>query len=40
MFYLGLAFSVLWLVNFVYVFILDRQTRDISRRLDARSTGS
>ena len=40
MFYLGFAFSVLWLINFVYLFILDRQTKDIARRLDARTTGS
>ena len=36
MFYLGLAFTVLWLVNFAYMFMLDRQTKDIARRLDAR----
>lgn len=37
MVYLCLAFSILWLVNFVYLFILDRQTKDIRKRLDARS---
>lgn len=40
MFYLGLAFSVLWLCNFIYLFILDRQTKDIAKRLDARMTDS
>ncbi len=38
MFYLGLAFSVLWLVSFGYLFILDNQTRDLKRRLDARDS--
>ncbi|MDO8303963.1 MAG: CcmD family protein [Sedimentisphaerales bacterium] len=37
MFYLCLAFSVLWVVNFIYLFLLDRQLKDIGRRLDARS---
>ena len=40
MFYLGLAFSLLWLINFVYLFALDRQTKDIGRRLDARAASS
>lgn len=40
MFYLCLAFSLLWLINFVYLFVLDRQVRDISRRLDTRTTNS
>ena len=35
--YLCLAFSVLWGVNFFYLFLLDRQQKDISRRLDARA---
>jgi hypothetical protein len=38
MFYLCLAFSSLWLASFVYLFILDRQIRDVSRRLNARTT--
>jgi len=40
MLYVCLAFSVLWLVTFVYIFALDRQIREIGRRLDARSAGS
>ena len=36
MFYLCLAFSLLWLINFIYLFVLDRQVRDIGRRLDSR----
>jgi CcmD family protein len=36
MVYLCLAFSVLWLVTFLYIFALDRQIKDIGRRLDAR----
>jgi hypothetical protein len=40
MFYLCLAFSVLWLANFIYLIVLDRQTKDISRRFDARTAGS
>jgi len=37
MFYLCLAFSVLWVVNFIYLFLLDRQQKDIRRRLEARA---
>jgi CcmD family protein len=40
MIYLGLAFSVLWLVSFGYLFILDRQIGDIKRRLDARESSN
>ncbi|MHC4397472.1 MAG: CcmD family protein [Planctomycetota bacterium] len=40
MFYLCLAVSVAWLVYFVYLFILDRQVRDLRKRLDARTSGS
>lgn len=40
MFYLCLAFSFMWLINFIYLFTLDRQTRDINRRLNARMVGS
>jgi len=36
MFYLCLAFSLLWLISFIYLFALDRQVRDISRRLDVK----
>jgi hypothetical protein len=38
MFYLCLAFSSLWLVSFIYLFVLDRQIRDVGRRLNARTT--
>ena len=38
MFYLCLTFSLLWLISFVYMFILDKQIKDIRRRLDARKT--
>lgn len=40
MFYLCLAVSVAWLVYFVYLFTLDRQLKDLRRRLDARITDS
>ena len=40
MFYLCLAFSLLWLINFIYLFTLDRQIRDIGRRIDARRISS
>ena len=40
MFYLALAFSALWLLAFFYLFVLDRQMKDIKRRLSARMTGS
>ncbi|MFC1781699.1 CcmD family protein [Planctomycetota bacterium] len=40
MLYLSLAFSCLWLCTFVYLFALDRQIKDISRRLSARVTSS
>ncbi len=36
MFYLCFAFSLLWLINFIYLFVLDRQVKDIARRLAAR----
>jgi CcmD family protein len=35
--YLVLAVSVAWLVYFAYLFTLDRQIRDVRRRLDART---
>lgn len=40
MFYLCLAFSLLWLINFIYLFIIDLQIKDVGRRLEARSTSS
>ncbi|MHC4645989.1 MAG: CcmD family protein [Planctomycetota bacterium] len=40
MFYLCLAVSVAWVTYFLYLFVLDRQIKDIRRRLDARSKTS
>jgi CcmD family protein len=40
MLFLCLAFSCLWLCTFIYMFILDRQIKDIGRRLDARMESS
>jgi len=40
MYYLGLAFSVLWAVSFGYLFIIDRQTQDLKKRLDARDSSA
>ena len=40
MFFLGLTFSILWLINFGYLFYLDRQAADIRKRLSARSAPS
>lgn len=34
--YLCLGISIAWLVFFSYLFILDRQMRQLKRRLDAR----
>jgi CcmD family protein len=36
MFYLCLAFTAMWLIYFGYLFYLDRQLRNIRKRLDAR----
>lgn len=36
MYYLCLGISVAWLTYFVYLFALDRQIRDLKRRLEAR----
>jgi CcmD family protein len=36
MVYLCLAFTCLWLTTMCYVFILDRQVKDLSKRLGAR----
>ena len=40
MFYLILAFSALWLLIFFYMIVLDRQVKDIKRRLAARMSDS
>ena len=36
MVYLCLAFTCLWVTIMGYVFILDRQVKDLTKRLDAR----
>jgi len=36
MHYLCLAFSVLWSVNFVYLVFLDRQNKNLKKRVEAR----
>jgi len=37
MIYLCVAFSCVWLINLFYLFTLDRQVRDLRRRLEARA---
>lgn len=39
MVYLCLAFTCMWLVTVCYVFILERQVKDLSKRLNARLAG-
>ena len=36
MFYLVLGFCVVWVCHFVYLTVIDRQARQLCRRLDAR----
>jgi len=36
MVYLCLAFTCLWVTTMGYVFILDRQVKDLTKRLNAR----
>ena len=36
MVYLVLGFSVVWVCHFAYLFVIDRQARQLHRRLDAR----
>ncbi len=38
MLYLCLAFTVVWLANFLYIFAIDNQIKDLTKRLDARQT--
>jgi len=38
MIYLCLAFTCVWLLNFIYLLSLDRKTRNIAKRLHAHST--
>ena len=40
MYYLCLGISIAWLAYFIYLFVLDRQLRDLKRRLDARGESS
>jgi CcmD family protein len=37
MLYLSLAFGVVWACYFAYLFVVDRQVRQLHRRLDART---
>jgi CcmD family protein len=34
--YLVLGFSVVWVCHFIYLLVIDRQARQLHRRLDAR----
>jgi len=36
MLYLCLAFTVVWLASFVYIFAIDSRIKDLAKRLDAR----
>ncbi len=36
MFYLCLAISFLWAIHIAYLFVLDRQVRNLGKRLKAR----
>jgi len=38
--YLVLGFCVVWVCHFAYLFVLDRQARQLGRRLDARISGA
>ena len=38
MFYLVLGFSVVWVCLFGYLYVIDRQARQLQRRLDARAS--
>ncbi len=35
--YLVAGFSVVWVCHFAYLFMIDRQARQLHRRLDART---
>jgi len=37
MFYFCLAFTVVWLFLFLYILSLDRQTRNLQKRINAHS---
>ena len=36
MFYLSLGFGIVWVCYFAYLFAVDRQVRQLRRRLEAR----
>ena len=36
MFYLALGFCVVWVCHLGYLFVIDRQARQLHRRLEAR----
>jgi CcmD family protein len=36
MLYLALGFCVIWMCHFAYLLVIDRQARQLHRRLDAR----
>jgi len=40
MFYLVLGFCAVWVCHFAYLSVIDRQVRQLRRRLDARATAS
>ncbi len=40
MFYLSLGFGAVWLCYFAYLYMVDRQVRQLCRRLDARMKAS
>lgn len=37
MIYLCMAFSIMWLIHLAYLLSLDQQTRNLRKRLDART---
>jgi len=37
MFYLVLGFCIVWVCHFSYLLVIDRQARQLRRRLDARA---
>ncbi len=38
--YLVLGFCLVWVCHFAYLLVLDRQARQLSRRLDARASAA
>jgi CcmD family protein len=40
MVYLSLGFAVVWACYFAYLYVVDRQVRQLRRRLDARLKAS